>query len=115
LSPLDLALAPNGNFVVSSEWPFGAEHATASVREYDPSTGRLARVLAPDPAVGFAKPRGLRFSSDGRRLYCVGRDQVVAFDFWTGSCLGVVAQLPNLNGQALVFWDRGSSASDPLT
>jgi hypothetical protein len=39
LSPLDLAFAPNGNIVVSSEWPFGAMHATATVREYDHSTG----------------------------------------------------------------------------
>jgi hypothetical protein len=80
LSPLDLALAPNGNIVVSSEWPFGAEHATASVREYDQSTGQLVRVLAPDPALGFARPRGLRFGSDGR-LFCVGQDHIIAFNF----------------------------------
>ena len=80
LSPLDLVLAPNGNIVVSSEWPFGATDATCSVREYDHSTGALARVLATDPALRFARPRGLRFGSDGR-LYCVGQDHVVAFDF----------------------------------
>jgi hypothetical protein len=27
LSPLDLKLAPNGNIVVASEWPFGAADA----------------------------------------------------------------------------------------
>jgi DNA-binding beta-propeller fold protein YncE len=100
LSPLDLTVAPSGNIVVSSEWPYG--DAKASVREYEPSTGRLVRVFAPDPEVGFARPRGLRFGRDGR-LYCVGRDHVVAFDFSTGTYLEVVARLPRLNGQALVF------------
>ncbi len=110
LSPLDLVLPPNGNIVVSSEWPFGAQHATSSVREYERSTGALARVLAPDPAIGFARPRGLRFGSDGR-LYCVGQDHVIAFDFFTGTCLGVAARLPRLNDQALVLWDRETLSS----
>jgi DNA-binding beta-propeller fold protein YncE len=109
LSPLDLVIAPNGNIVVSSEWPFGARHATSSVREYDHSTGALARVFAPDPAIGFARPRGLRFGSDGH-LYCVGQDHVIAFDFFTGTYLGVAARLPRLNGQALVLWDRETSS-----
>jgi DNA-binding beta-propeller fold protein YncE len=102
LSPLDLIVAPDGNIVVSSEWPYGARNAKASIREYDPSNGRLVRVIAPDPTVGFARPRGLRFGPDGR-LYCVGRDHVVAFDFSTGTYLGVIARLPRLNGQALVL------------
>jgi DNA-binding beta-propeller fold protein YncE len=102
LSPLDLTVAPNGNILVSSEWPYGSPDATASVREYDPSTGRLVRVFAPDPAVGFARPRGLRFGPGGR-LYCVGQDHVVAFAFSTGSYTGVVAHLARLNGQALVL------------
>lgn len=105
LSPLDLALAPNGNVVVSSEWPFGAAHAVASIREYDHSTGALLRVFAPDRAVGFRRPRGLRFGSGGR-LFCAGQDHVVAFDFVAGACLGVAARLPRLNGQALVLWDQ---------
>src|ERR1700744_2667479 len=32
LSPLDLAVAPNGNVVVSSEHPFGAPDATTTIR-----------------------------------------------------------------------------------
>jgi hypothetical protein len=103
LSPLDLTVASNGNIVVSSEWPYGAHEAKASIREYDPTTGRLVRVFEPDPVVGWAKPRGLRFGSDDR-LYCVGRDHIVAFDFSTGMYLGVMARLPRLNGQALVVW-----------
>ncbi|MGA7418721.1 MAG: hypothetical protein WBW80_12050, partial [Acidimicrobiales bacterium] len=103
-SPLDLVLAPNGDVVVSSEWPFGARHATSSVHEYDHSTGALARGLYLILTTGFARPSGLRFGSDGR-LFCVGRDHVIAIDFFTGTYLGVAVQLPRLNGQALVLWD----------
>jgi len=102
LSPLDLAITPSGNLVVSSEWPFGSPGATATIREYDPSTGRLVRVLAPDPAVKFTRPRGLRFGPDGQ-LYCVGQDYVVGFDFPTGAFLGVIPELPRLNGQAVLL------------
>jgi DNA-binding beta-propeller fold protein YncE len=102
LSPLDLAIAPGGNLIVSSEWPFGSPSARATIREYDPSTGRLIRVLTPDPAVKFARPRGLRFGPGGQ-LYCVGQDHVVAFDFPTGSFLGVIAELRKLNGQAVLL------------
>lgn len=102
LSPLDLTTTPNGNIVVSSERPFGAEDAVTTVREYDARDGHLVRVFSPNRKAEFRKPRGLRFSSDGL-LYCVARDEVVAFDFTTGKCLGPVVQLPRLNGQALVF------------
>jgi DNA-binding beta-propeller fold protein YncE len=102
LSPLDLAVAPGGSLVVSSEWPFGSPGATATIREYDPATGRLVRVLVPDPAVKFTRPRGLRFGPGGR-LYCVGQDHVVAFDFPTGAFLGVIAELRKLNGQAVLL------------
>jgi len=101
LSPLDLTIAPGGNLVVSSEWPFGSPSAQATIREYDPSTGQLVRVLAPEPTIEFTKPRGLRFGPGGR-LYCVGRDHVVAFDFPTGRFLGAIAELRRLNGQALL-------------
>jgi DNA-binding beta-propeller fold protein YncE len=102
LSPLDLTIAPGGNLVVSSEWPFGSPSASATIREYDPSSGRLVRVLTPDPAVKFTRPRGLRFGPGGQ-LSCVGRDHVVAFDFPTGKFLGVVAELQRLNGQAVLL------------
>jgi len=102
LSPLDLAIAPGGNLVVSSEWPFGSADAKATIREYDPSTGQLVRVLAPEPSVHFTKPRGLRFGP-GSQLYCVGRNSVVAFDFPSGKFLGVSAELQRLNGQAVLL------------
>jgi DNA-binding beta-propeller fold protein YncE len=103
LSPLDLAIAPNGNIVVSSEHPFGKANAVTTIREYDHVDGRLVRVFVPTGAMRFQKPRGLRFGPDGR-LYCVAQDEVVAFDFETGDCLGTVATLPGLNGQALIFF-----------
>jgi hypothetical protein len=73
-----------------------------SVREYDPATGQLVRILVPEGSVGFRRPRGLRFGP-GDRLYCAGEDHVVAFDFRTGSYAGSVVQLTRLNGQALVL------------
>jgi DNA-binding beta-propeller fold protein YncE len=105
LSPLDLTIAPSGHLVISSEFPFGSASAAPTIREYDPSTGRLVRVLTPDPAVNFARPRGLRFSPEGE-LYWVGRDHVVAFDFPTGSFLGVIAEAQRLNGQAVLLMDQ---------
>jgi DNA-binding beta-propeller fold protein YncE len=103
LSPLDLAIAPNGNIIVSSEHPFGVANAVTTVREYDHADGRLVRVFVPNLGLQFRRPRGLRFGPHGR-LYCVAEDEVVAFDFEAGACLGPVVTLPGLNGQALIFF-----------
>jgi DNA-binding beta-propeller fold protein YncE len=103
LSPLDLILAPNGNLVVASEHPFGAPDAMTTIREYDPDTGRLVRVFSASGLAAFRKPRGLRFGNDGQ-LYCVAQDEVVAFDFVSGRCLGPVVRLARLFGQALAFF-----------
>jgi hypothetical protein len=103
LSPLDLAIAPNGNIVVSSEYPFGAADAITTVREYDTADGHLVRVFRPKDLAEFRRPRGLRFGPDGD-LYCVAQDEVMAFDFANGECLGTVVQFPRLNGQALAFF-----------
>jgi DNA-binding beta-propeller fold protein YncE len=102
-SPLDLAIAPNGNVVVSSEHPFGAADAVTSVREYDTTDGHLVRVFSPTKLAEFRKPRGLRIGPDGH-LYCVAQDEVVAFDFTKGACLGTILQFQRLNGQALAFF-----------
>jgi DNA-binding beta-propeller fold protein YncE len=103
LSPLDLAVAPNGNIVVSSEHPFGSTDAVTSVREYGAADGHLIRVLAARGSAEFRRPRGLRFGPDGT-LYCVARDEVIAFDFGSGRCLGAVVRCPRLNGQAVVLF-----------
>lgn len=102
LSPLDLTVAPNGDIVVASESPFGAPDAVVTIREYDPISGDLVRVLDPDRALNFRRPRGLRVGPTGR-LYCVGESHVVAFQFSTGEFLEPVVQLPKLHGQALVL------------
>jgi hypothetical protein len=102
LSPLDLAVSPNGKIVVSSEHPFGLTDAVTSVREYGAADGRLIRVLSVGDSAEFREPRGLRFAPDGT-LYCVVRDEVTAFDFGRGRCLGAVVRYPRLNGQAVVF------------
>lgn len=103
LSPLDLAIAPNGNIVVSSEHPFGAMDAVTSLREYDTRDGHLVRVFSPDEKAEFGKPRSLRFANS-RVLYCVARDEVVGFDFTSGECLGAIVRLPRLNGQAVALF-----------
>jgi hypothetical protein len=103
LSPLDLAIAPNGNIVVSSEHPFGAADAVTTVREYDAADGRLVRVFYPSGLAEFRRPRGLRFCTEGD-LYCVAQDEVVAFDFRSGKCLGTTVRFPRLSGQALTFF-----------
>lgn len=92
LSPLDLAIAPNGNIVVSSEHPFGAVEAVTSVREYAVTDGHLVRVFSPNGKAEFRKPRGLRFGPGGL-LYCVARDEVVGFDFGSGECLGAICAI----------------------
>ena len=103
LSPLDLAVTPSGNIVVSSEHPFGAAKAATTIREYNRADGHLVRILVPNDRVRFRRPRGLRFGPHGR-LYCVAEDEVVAFDVETGNCLGPVVTLPGMNGQALIFF-----------
>ena len=100
LSPLDLAVAPNGNIVVSCERPFGERDANSSVREYDSTSGRLVRIFRPDGSILFRNPRGLRFSPDSD-LYCVARDEVVSFDFETGVFSGAIVNCPDLFGQAV--------------
>jgi DNA-binding beta-propeller fold protein YncE len=103
LSPLDLAMAPNGNIVVSSEHPFGLTNAVTSVREDGAADGHLIRVFSASGSAEFRRPRGLRFGPDGT-LYCVARDEVIAFDFASGRCLGAVVRYPRLNGQALALF-----------
>ena len=103
LSPLDLAIAPNGNIVVSCEWPFGGHDAISSVREYHSTSGRLVRIFRPDGSILFRNPRGLRFSPDGH-LYCVARDEVVSFDFERGNFSGAIVNCSDLFGQALEFF-----------
>jgi DNA-binding beta-propeller fold protein YncE len=103
LSPLDMLLAANGDLVVASEHPFGAPEATTTIRQYDASTAQLVRIFRPNTTVQFRRPRGLRFGPGGE-LFCVAQDEVVGFDFTTGTCLGALVHYPRLNGMALEFF-----------
>ena len=103
VSPLDLTIAPNGNILVSSEFPFRAPDAVTSIREYDRATGALVRVFTPPSGTGFHQPRGLRFGPDGY-LYCVARDGVAVFDFGNGHFLQLAVRMPRLHGQAVNFF-----------
>lgn len=103
VSPLDLAVAPGGNVLVSSEYPFGAPNAVASIREYDGTSGELVRVFSPPHDVPLHRPRGLRFGPGGV-LYCVARDAAVAFDYASGRFIGTVVSRSRLNGQAITFF-----------
>jgi hypothetical protein len=75
-----------------------------TIREYDLADGRLLRALVPARGAQLRKPRGLRFGGLHGWLYCAAQDEVVAFDFETGACLGAVVRLPGLNGQAAMFF-----------
>ncbi len=113
LSPLDLTVAPNGHVVVSSERPFGALDAVTTLREYDPGSGRLVRVFSASGGAEFRRPRGLRFGADGH-LYCAAQDEVVAFDFTDGRCLGAVVRMARLHGQAVAFFPGSGPPSADL-
>jgi DNA-binding beta-propeller fold protein YncE len=60
VSPLDLTIGPNGNVLVSSEFPFGKPDAVCTVREYDSSTGSLVRVFRVDRKTNFRRPHCVR-------------------------------------------------------
>jgi hypothetical protein len=101
LSPLDLAIAQRQH--CGFQRASIRSDAVTTVREYDALDGRLVRVFSPNQLAEFRKPRRLRFAPNGH-LCCVAQDEVVAFDFISGECLGVIVRLPRLNGQALVFF-----------
>jgi DNA-binding beta-propeller fold protein YncE len=76
LSPLDLAMAPNGNIVVSSEHPFGLSDAVTSVREYGAVDGHSSASSQPvdrrgsaDPAVCASVPTALSTASPEMRSW----------------------------------------------
>jgi hypothetical protein len=44
--------------------------------------------------------------SPAGNLYCVAQDEVVAFNFTSGRCLGAVVRFPRLYEQALIFFPQ---------
>ena len=77
--------------------------AITTVREYNSADGHPVRVFSASRPAKFRKPRGLRFGPDDK-LYCVARDEVVAFNFISGECFGSTVQFPLLYGQAIEFF-----------
>jgi hypothetical protein len=62
----------------------------------------MKQLPAEDDRVRKTLPRmtqtGLRFGPEGN-LYCAAENEVVAFDFASGECLGAVVRLTRLNGR----------------
>ncbi|MEB3282458.1 MAG: hypothetical protein VKK42_26420 [Lyngbya sp.] len=108
LSPLDVINGLDGNLYVSSEFPFGSDEATGTVRVYDIDDGTLLNVLNAGVdergEVLLAAPRGIGFGPDNH-LYVssTGTGSLVRFDGTTGEFIDVFIEFPNLNGQALNF------------
>jgi outer membrane protein assembly factor BamB len=106
LSPTDTEVAPSGNLLSGSEFPFKSPDAVTTVREYDKATGRLVRVFD----AGFdadgqrvtRNPRGITIGPDGA-LCSVGRDNVVRYDMTTGKFDRVIVVSPGMNAQSLIF------------
>jgi hypothetical protein len=110
---------PRGLAVDRDEGLLFLNSGTDRVLALDPN-GRVVRDSGP---IEGLNPGGGNFGPDGRYyvgarsartimafsiglgdLCCVAQDEVVAFDFISGECLGVIVRLPRLNGQALAFF-----------
>jgi len=106
LSPTDTEVAPNGNLLSHSEFPFKDPNAVTTVREYDRKDGHLVRVFdAGVDAKGervVHRPRGITIGPDGM-LYASGQDNIVRFSLETGKLDKVVFASPGINAQSIIF------------
>ena len=104
LDPLDLALH-NGYVYVTSEFPFGKDDATVSLRRYDARNGARAGTWSAENTPAFArvrKPRGIAFADDDTLLMCA-QNCVLAVDVTTFGAARVVAEDNDLAGQSLAL------------
>jgi DNA-binding beta-propeller fold protein YncE len=113
LSPLDLELGPSGSLLSASEVPFDAPDAVTTVREYDPSSGKLMRVFdAGRDTQGrrlMRHPRGITVGPDGG-LYAAGADNVVRYDLETGEFERVVVHAPGMLAQSVILVPKITAA-----
>jgi hypothetical protein len=104
LDPLDLALR-NGYVYVASEFPFGKDGATASLRRYDARNGAGAGAWSGENTPAFAgvrKPRGIAFADDDTLLMCA-QNCVLTVDVSIFGTAKVIARDHNLAGQSLAL------------
>jgi hypothetical protein len=104
LDPLDLALH-NGYIYVASEFPFGKDDATVSLRRYDARNGTNAGAWSAENTPAFAgvrKPRGLAFADADTVLLCA-QNSVLAVDVSTFGVARVIAEDDDLAGQSLAI------------
>lgn len=113
LSPTDTDVAPSGNLLSHSEFPFKDPKAIATVREYDWKTGRLVRVFdAGSDETGQhieKRPRGITVGPDGM-LYASSQDHVVRFNLETGKFDKIIFSSPGINAQSIIFVPRMKKA-----
>jgi hypothetical protein len=104
LDPLDLVLR-DGYVYVTSEFPFGKDDATVSLRRYDAQSGAGAGVWSAENTAAFAemqKPRGIAFADDGTAFICA-QNCVLAVDVTTFGTANIVARDDKLAGQSLAL------------
>jgi hypothetical protein len=83
----------------SLSWTIMAKVWAAAGGSLHESGGEIGLGFAQVYCAGIVDP-----SANDGLLYCVARDEVVGFDFASGDCLGAIARLPRLDGQALEFF-----------
>ena len=104
LDPLDLALC-NGYLYVTSEFPFGSNHAAVSLRRYDVRNGAPAGTWSAEDTPAFRrveKPRGIAATDYGILLICA-QNCVLAVDSTTSGKAWLVAEDDHLAGQSLAL------------
>ncbi|MGA7357081.1 MAG: hypothetical protein WA431_06740 [Candidatus Cybelea sp.] len=104
LDPLDLALC-DGYLYVTSEFPFGSNHAAVSLRRYDVQNGAPAGAWCAENTPAFRrveKPRGIAVTDYGILLICA-QNCVLAVDVTTSGRAWLVAEDQHLAGQSLAL------------
>ena len=63
--------------------------------------------IADPPGLAVHQHEGLLYLNSGQNRVLAFEDEVIAFDFGYGECLGITVHFPRLHGQALVFFPLG--------
>jgi hypothetical protein len=90
---------------VTSEFPFGSNHAAVSLRRYDVRSGAPAGAWSAKDTPAFRrvdKPRGIAVTDSGILLICA-QNCVLAVDMTTSGKGWLVAEDEHLAGQSLAL------------